>query len=631
MLIDFSSVGFGYGDNLIFSDVTFAVDEGDRIGLVGENGAGKTTLIKLMLGELTKDEGVISRKLGLRLGYLEQNGGYDGQGTVYDEMRAVFKEELAAVERLEEFSKKLAECEYGSAEYSVLSAKVEAAQKYVAANDCYGVDVKIKTVLNGMGFADFYGRTISGMSGGEKTRLKLARLLLEEPDLLVLDEPTNHLDIKTLFWLEGYLSSFKGAIFVVSHDRYFLDKTVSSILEIENKRLSSFKGNYTKYKVLKAERYALAVKEYERQREEIKKLQTYVDKNIVRATTARSAQSRVKQLERMEIMEKPFTPPKPPKFDFTYSQPPAERVLKIENLNLEIGGKSLIVGGQCEIMRGEKVAIVGDNGAGKSTFLKEIVKGVNPAIERGRFVSFAFYDQENANLNPDGTVLEELWGRHVAYSQTEARASLARCGLFPEDMEKKVSSLSGGERAKLALCVFENVRGNVLLLDEPTNHLDLPARESLEEALQKFDGTVIFVSHDRYFISAIADGVLEIENKRLTRYDGGYEGYKKAKKEEERAAALAEENARKEQYKNRKEAAYRSGKARAEEARKKALIKSIEADISRGEAREEELNASLSLPEIIADYARLKAVTDELAAVREKLDKLYSEYGELID
>ncbi|MDE6075604.1 MAG: ATP-binding cassette domain-containing protein, partial [Clostridia bacterium] len=329
MLINFSSVGFGYGDNLIFSQVSFAVNEGERVGLVGENGAGKTTLIKLLLGELFPDEGEIIKKNGIRIGYLEQNGGYDSANTVYGEMREVFKEELAAVEKLAALSAELAACEYGGKEYSVLTQKIDALEKFVASRDCYNVDVKIKTVLGGMGFSEFFDRQIDTMSGGEKTRLKLARLLLESPDLLALDEPTNHLDVKTLYWLEDYLQSFKGAVFVVSHDRYFLDRITGKIAEIENKRLTAYSGNYSKYKILKAQAYERALKEYEKQQEEIKKLQTYVDKNIVRATTAKSAQSRVKQLERMDVLEKPFTPPGPPRFNFTFTQEPGKEVVNI--------------------------------------------------------------------------------------------------------------------------------------------------------------------------------------------------------------------------------------------------------------------------------------------------------------
>lgn len=631
MLITFSSVGFGYGDNLIFSDVAFAVNEGERVGLVGENGAGKTTLIKLMLGKLLPDGGEVVKKNGARIGYLEQNGGYESGNTVYAEMRAVFAEDISAVEKLSSLNSELANCEYGGKEYAALSAKIEALERFVASRDSYNVDVKIKTVLNGMGFEDFYDRVIDTMSGGEKTRLRLARLLLESPDLLVLDEPTNHLDVKTLFWLEDYLSAFKGAVFVVSHDRYFLDRVVSKTLEIENKRLYSYSGNYSKYKILKAERFERALKEYEKQQEEIKKLQTYVDKNIVRATTAKSAQSRVKQLERMEVLQKPYLPPRPPKFNFTYSQQPAKEVLDISGLNLSIGGKSLIVGGQLTVLRGEKVAIVGDNGAGKSTLLRAIVEGGNPAISLGRYVKTAFYDQEMANLNGENTVLAELWERHVSYSLTAVRASLARCGLSAEDVDKKVSALSGGERAKLALCVFENACGNVLVLDEPTNHLDLPARESLEEALKEFDGTVLFVSHDRYFISALAERVVEIEDGALNCYGGGYEGYKRQKEAHTESGRLRAEQVRRSEAEAERERSYRSKKERADEAKKKAALKEVERQIAELEERESELNGRLADPEVAGDFTRMKEVLKSLEENKKGLDLLYERYGQLID
>ena len=631
MLINFDSVAFGYGDNLIFSSVNFSVNEGERLALVGENGAGKTTLIKLMTGALSADEGVVTRRNGIRVGYLEQNGGYESGNTVYQEMRGVFKDELSAIEKLNSISSDLTTCEYGGREYVRLAAKLESLNKYVAATDAFNVDVRIRTVLNGMGFADFYNRQIDSMSGGEKTRLKLARLLLEAPDLLILDEPTNHLDINTLYWLEDYLQTFKGAVFVVSHDRYFLDKVSSRTLEIENGKLTSYAGSYTKYKQLKAEAYALALKEYERQQEEIKRLQTYIDKNIVRATTAKSAQSRVNRLERMEILEKPFTPPCPPRFKFTFSERPAEVVLKIEALNLRAGEKQLISDGQLQVMRGDKLAIVGENGAGKSTLLHSICANMpDPAIRVGRQVRFALYDQENANLNPDNTVLDELWSRHVAASQTEVRASLSRCGLYPEDMFKKVGELSGGERAKLALCVFENERGNVLVLDEPTNHLDLPARESLEEALRAFEGTVIFVSHDRYFISALAGRVAEIEGGKLTVYEGGYEGYIAEKGRQARIAAEREESARRAEYERQKEASYRSRKDRAEEAKKKAEIKRIEGEIAVKESREEQLNCLLSDPSVTGDYKKLNEVLTELQGIRAEIEELYAAYGQLL-
>lgn len=630
MIINVDNAGFSYGDNLIFENVSFAVNEGERVGLIGSNGEGKTTLIKLIMGELYPDGGKVIKKNGARIGYLEQNGGYLSGNTVYEEALSVFKDELSAIEKLEKLSLKLSSFDGYTPEYAAVSAQIENLNAYISSHDCFSVEVKIKTVLNGMGFIDKYNQVVDTMSGGEKTRLKLARLLLEQPDLLILDEPTNHLDISTLFWLEEYLSTFKGAILVVSHDRYFLDKLTTRILEIENKKLLSFSGNYSKYKVLKAERNARLLKEYEARQEERAKLQDYVDRNIVRATTAKSAQSRVKQLERMEILEKPYTPPKALSYKFTFENSPYENVLTINSLNLEICGKRLICGGQLQIRRGEKVALTGENGTGKSTLIKEIFKGGNPQIETGRFVKLALYDQEGANLNGDNTVLSELWERHVGLTQTEVRSALARCGLFEEDMTKPVKSLSGGERAKLALCILECEHGNFLLLDEPTNHLDLPARESLEKALKDFDGTILFVSHDRYFISAIAGKVAEIEDGKLNLYDGDYSFFTEEKKRKRELIQRQEEEKRQIVAKEERQSSYRSKKERAEEERRKTAVKQIEQKICDLEEEEERLNSELADPAVASDYKKVNGILEKLQSIKLQIDKLYNDYETML-
>ena len=630
MLLSLKDVGFGYDDNLIFSGVNLTVNEGERVGLIGANGEGKTTLINLMLGNLDAVSGEITTKNGIRIGYLEQNGGYISGATAYEEMRAVFSEQLSKIEQLSVLSSKIATCDYASNEYKTLSAKMDALNDYLTAHDAFNVDVKIKTVLNGMGFENAYSQVIDTMSGGEKTRLKLAKLLLEEPDLLILDEPTNHLDISTLFWLEEYLQTFKGAILIVSHDRYFLDRIIKKTFEIENKSVRYYNGNYSKYKVLKAERVALLQKEYEKYIEETKKLEEYVARNGVRASTAKSAQSRVKKLEKMEEKQKPYLPPAPPRFKFSYVQEPYERVLTINNFDLSIGQKTLIKGGNLQILRGQKVGIVGENGSGKSTFLKSIIDKDDDKIEVGRMVKFAYYDQENANLDGENTVLEEVWGRHVLATQTEVRSALARCGLFPEDMDKKIKSLSGGERAKLALCVFEGERGNVLILDEPTNHLDLPARESLESALKEFDGTLIFVSHDRYFISGIADKIVEIENQKLNVFDGGYDFYNQAKQNLNAQRLEEERRLEQERYNAQKTASFRSKKDRAQEVETKNRIKAIEAHICALESEENDLNLQLSNVETASDYTKLAPLLKRLEEIKAEQETLYAEYEKLI-
>ena len=629
MLVSAENMAFGFAGSPLLEKIDFTLSEGDRVGLIGPNGEGKTTLIRLILSELEPEDGRIFVKNGIRIGYLAQNGGYDSENTVFEEMKEIFAEDIRALDSLRETEKKIAAAEEGSDEYRALSGKYEALNKLIAARDSYRYEIRIRTVLNGMGFAEFYNQRISTMSGGEKTRLKLCRLLLEEPELLILDEPTNHLDIKTLFWLEEYLAAFRGAILTVSHDRYFLDKIVKEIYELENGKLCVFKGNYTKYKLLKAEKNARLLKEYEKQQEEIAHLQDYVDRNLVRATTAKSALSRVKKLEKMEVLEKPKLPPSPPRFSFSYAERPYERVLEVAALELKAGERTLLKDASFTVMRGEKCAVVGDNGTGKSTLVREIVRGKNPAVKAGRFVKIACYDQENANLNPENTVLGELWERHVLWEQTKVRNILAQVKLDAGDMDKKVKMLSGGERAKLALAVFECENGNFLILDEPTNNLDLPARESLEDALKAFDGTVLFVSHDRYFIQALAGKIVELADGKIAEFKGTYEEYnackaaaKEAKEAEEKAALPAAPKP--------KDGGYRTKEERAAETKKRLRIKQLEEEISALESEESDINAQLALPEIAADYARLSERCKRLEEVKSALDNLYEEYETLI-
>ena len=628
MLLSADNLSFGFNGGSLLEKVTFSLNEGDRVGLIGGNGEGKTTLIRLLLGELDIEGGSLFRKNGIRIGYLAQNGGYDSANTVFEEMREIFTADIRAIESLRDIENKIAVTDEKSDEYRVLSAKYESLNKQIAARDSYNFEVRIRTVLNGMGFESVYNQPIATMSGGEKTRLKLCRLLLEEPELLILDEPTNHLDMKTLFWLEDYLVTFKGAILTVSHDRYFLDKLVGCIYEIENKKLSVFKGNYTKYKVLKAEKTAHLLKEYEKQQEERAHMQEYVDRNLVRASTTKMAQSRRLALEKMELIEKPALPPTPPRFVFTYTDKPYERVLEVDSLKLSAGEKLLLESASFGLTRGEKCAVIGDNGTGKSTLIKEIVKGKNTAIKFGRFVKLACYDQENANLNPQDTVLGELWGRHPLWEQTKVRSILAQAGLPAEDMDKKIYMLSGGERAKLALAVFECENGNFLILDEPTNHLDLAARESLEEALKAFDGTLLFVSHDRYFIRALAGKILELEDGKATEFAGSYDEYMAYKStlktvEKKVEPVPAPTSSQKDSY-------YRTKEERAADAKRRTRIKKIEEEISTLEEENERLNEELSNPEVTANFALLTEKCNRLEEIKNLLDELYAEYETLI-
>ena len=630
MLIACENVRFGYDDKIILDDVCFTLSEGERVGLIGPNGEGKTTLIRLLAGALEPDAGKIVKKSGLRIGWLEQNGGLESEKTVYAEMQSVFAPVYKAMDEQRGIGARLAQVEEGSREAQALAARYEQLEKQIAAADGYNAEVRIRTVLGGMGFADRLEQRICTMSGGEKTRLKLCRLLLEQPEILFLDEPTNHLDVSTMYWLEEYLKSYRGAIFTVSHDRFFLDAAVGKILELENCRVRAFRGNYSKYKILKAELYEHELKEYEKQQEEIAALQDYVARNIVRATTAKSAQSRVKKLESMERLEKPLPPPKPPKFAFAADERSEERTLSVEGLTLTAGGRTLLQNANFSLRRGEKAAVVGENGAGKSTLIRAIVQGNDPAVRVGRFTKIGYYDQENADIDPAETVLGALWHRHTYMSQTQARSMLAQAKLCEDDIEKPVSSLSGGERAKLALVLLEAQRANLLILDEPTNHLDLQARESLEAALRAFEGTLLFVSHDRYFIQNIAGRIIEIANGELTCYPCDYEAYTAQKRAADQAAEAQAKAEKQEARAAQKDASHRTKAERAQEAKRKQQAKQTEERIAALEEEAAALTEAIGTPAVAADYKLLAEKCARLDEVHAALDALYAEYEKLI-
>ena len=621
MLISFENVSFAYRDVPILQDVTFSLHENESVGFIGGNGEGKTTLLRLLLNELTPDEGNVFRKNNLKIGYLPQNGGLESEGTVFSAMSEVFEEDRRLISRLEQAQAAFSRAD--EKERISLASELESLQRRIDARDSYHVEVRISTVLNGMGFEEMYDQVVSTMSGGEKTRLKLCRLLLEEPELLILDEPTNHLDIKTLFWLEDYLTSYHGAMLIVSHDRYFLDRLTSRTLELERGKVLSFKGNYSKYKVLKEELLKQQWREYEKQQEEIAKLQDYIDRNLVRATTAKSALSRVNQLERMEKLEKPVPPPKPPRFVFEYDTQPYERVVEAHHFDLSIDGKLLIKDADFTLLRGEKCALTGENGTGKTTLLKYLLQESDKVLH-AKFVRIGYYDQENADLDPEDRVLDAFWGKNSLMTQTDARKLLAQAGIEAEDVNKKVKELSGGLRAKLELALLESRRGNVLFLDEPTNHLDLPAREALEEALKRFDGTILFVSHDRRFIEAIANKIALIEDNALTLFSGSYREFLDGRSAEKKSATL-KEKAEKEKVPVQ---GYRSKEDRARDAKRKQRTKEIEERLEALEAEEAALNEELAAR--AADYTAVKEITEKLETLRSESDALYEEYETLI-
>ncbi|HIS76178.1 MAG TPA: ABC-F family ATP-binding cassette domain-containing protein [Candidatus Merdivicinus excrementipullorum] len=636
MLVSLQDVGVSFGSTVIFNGVTAQVQENSRIGLIGANGAGKSTLLNVICGSQEYETGALDRKSGLNVGYLRQNSGLTSGNTIEEEMRLVFAPVLKAKEEMERIRLELSDCPPDSAEYQALSREYDRNQSFFEGNDGYLIDVKIQSILNGMGFEEKDTRTeISTLSGGEKTRLALAKLLLSEPELLILDEPTNHLDFKTLLWLEDHLESYKGAVVVVSHDRYFLDKTVKEIWEMEFGGLRVFPGNYSKYKVLKAELMARWEKEYEAQQEEIADLEDYIAKNLTRASTSKMAKGRIKKLEAMEMIERPREYAKKISLRFDFDRDPVKDVLIVEGLSLSVGEglerKHLFDHLDVHIQRGEKVAVIGENGIGKSSFLHALRGELKPdagKIRWGQEVKASYFDQENRQLHPEMTVIEELWSRWPRKNETEIRTMLGRVLLQGEDVYKKVGVLSGGERAKLAFAVLMMERGNFLMLDEPTNHLDLQSKELLEDALRDYRGTLLFVSHDRYLLKAVPDRIIEIFDDHVEVFKGNYDYY--LEKQREKAAAAIPAPKQEKQPSASGASYYRSKQQKAEDAKRRARIRELEKLVEELEGEIAEIEETLQNPgEMASDYQKIQELCTLLEEKKNLLNDYMDEWMEL--
>ena len=634
MLLQIRSAEFKYGGTTIFDGVNLDVNEGDSRGIVGANGAGKSTLLSCIAGEQQLFNGEIYRKNGLTLGYLKQNCDFTSTNTLFNEMMSVFAYQTHLVEEIARIAEQMASCSFGSEQYKALENKFQRLTVEADVTDAYQSEVKVKTVLNGMGMSAFSDRIVSTLSGGEKTKAALCKLLLQRPELMILDEPTNHLDYKTLDWLEGFLSDKKSTLLVVSHDRYFLDRLCTSIWDVQHGKIHCYNGNYTKYKLLKAERLENERRAYERQQKEIEKLTDYIERNKVRASTADMAKSREKALERMERVDAPKSDERPPRFKFECGSDPSEFPLTVQNLTLGYDGKTLLDGAELQIRRGQKVALLGLNGAGKSTLIRRIASQ-NPydagKIVFGKNVRMGFYDQENVNLNGELRVIDQLWFDNTRMSQTDVRNLLAQVTLGADDVYKLVKELSGGERAKLGLAMIMAKDNNLLLLDEPTNHLDLPSREALEDALKSYAGTVLFVSHDRYFVNSVSDRIAELQDKKILVHEGNYDDF--INRKQPTAAEVktnASTNTPKGSATEKSGSTYRSAKQRAEETNRARRVKEIEAIISRLEEEAEQLNQQMALPEIAADYSKLSQVLERLAAVNAELEQALSEWELLV-
>jgi len=637
MLLRLNDINKFYHGNQVLSHVSLTVEDQDQIGLVGVNGCGKSTLLRILTGQelpdhIVEGDGEVAVSGKTTIGYLEQMGGLEKDSTVWEEMRSVFRPLLETQERMHQLEAAMQEGDLsGADEYHRL-------QTWFEDNDGYQIDVKIRTVLNGMGFApDTYDRVISGFSGGEKTRLAIAQLLLEAPNLLILDEPTNHLDFQTVMWLEDYLKDYKGALLLVSHDRYFLDRLCTSVCEIERGKLTRYKGNYTAFTQLKEAAVARQWKEYEMQQKEIAKLEDYVARNLTRASTAKSAQSRVKQLEKMERIEKPPAAQKQARIQFTYEADPPVELLKVQGIDISVGEgtvrKTLLPELSFEVRRGEKWGIIGENGIGKSTLLK-IIQGKLPHLGKVRWTSnvkISYFEQESTNLHPAKSVMQEIHDRVPSWTDLEVRKLLGQVRLTGENVFKPVGVLSGGERAKVCFAVMMLEHGNVLILDEPTNHLDIAMKEVIEDAMETFGGTILFVSHDRYLLDRVADHILELKADGAFVYQGGFSAWRDAQQKASAAEAAAAAETQEPRPPKGEKPAYRSKKQRSQQAKFRADLRSLEQNLDRMQEELDQLTAELADEAVCSDYQLMQEKCARMEELRVAMDETMEKMIELED
>lgn len=622
--ISLSDVSLEFGTDVILDRVSFSLNEGDKLGIVGVNGAGKSTLFKIITGEYSATSGSVYISKDKTVGMLEQNTGLESDKNILDSMLDSFASLIADEKRLEELGSKL-----DSGDENIISQYTSLADRFKCAGG-YEFRSRCKGILKNLGFDErFWDLEISSLSGGQKTRLALAKQLIASPDILMLDEPTNHLDIETLAWLEDFLSLYKGTLLVVSHDRWFLDKVTNRTLEIENTHATLYNGNYTRYVELKAENREILEHQYKNQQKEIARIEAYIEqqRRWNRERNIIAAESRQKALDRMVKIERPEDLPDKIRLTFTKSGESGNDVLTVRSLSKGFPNKPLFSDLSFLVKKHDRLFISGPNGSGKSTLIKIIADKLSPdagEFELGYNVTVGYYDQENQNLDPENTVLDELWNCYDNLTQTEIRSALALFLFKGDDIEKKVSVLSGGEKARLTLCKLILSRMNLLILDEPTNHLDINSREALENALSEFDGTVIAVSHDRYFISKLATRVLDLGEKPALDFKGGYEDYKifKARNAQSSVSERRDNNTdAKEQYLRSKEQAAADRKLRSRKKKNAEETKKLEAEL-------ETVIEAQNDTEKQSDYVHMNELFERQQQIEEKLMELYEEAEE---
>ena len=612
-----------FGAAPIFSKVNFSIENNARIGLVGPNGAGKTTLLKIMTGRQEASQGEFTVNKGIELGYIAQEHDFDEEKSIWEEMLTVFQPLIDQGQQLEKLQYAIAD----HPEDEELLRRLDQAQYNFEQAGGYTYQAEIKSMLNGFNFPEAtWNKQIASLSGGEKTRLSFVKLLLKKPPLLLLDEPTNYLDLDTLDWLEAFLKNYPGAILTVSHDQYFLDHLATQIFELQHGELTVFKGNYSQYLAQRELRDQQQEAAYEKQQEEIKREEEFIQKNIVRASTTKQAQSRRKALEKMELVDPPKHKSKV-RIKFDSARPSGKEVLILKDLAVGYPDKTMLKDISFQINKGDRVAIIGQNGIGKSTLLKTVMKQLpvkNGSIKYGASLDIGYYDQELQGLDYSKTVIDTIWDRHKNMNEKDIRSTLASFLFTAKDIDKQVSQLSGGQRARLTLTVLSMEHNNFLLMDEPTNHLDLDAKEVLEKALDDYDGTLLFVSHDRYFINELANKIVVAKDGQAKIYEGNYTYYLNEKAKEAAAAqeAAAEETPAVKAVSENK-LSYQEQKKRDSEKRKlERQVAQAEKDLEELEAKEQEIQEAMADPAIAADFSKLGPLQEDLTAVQEKISQV---------
>ncbi|MDB8553356.1 ABC-F family ATP-binding cassette domain-containing protein [Turicibacter sanguinis] len=608
-----------YSGTPILENVQFEVKKGERIAVVGRNGAGKSTLLKMIADEIDFDSGEIHKPQSVILGYFAQSSHVNSDDTIYNEMLKVFSKTLQLKKQLEELSLKMAEIDPTTEAYLKIIEQYQNMNHQFELMSGYTYEAEINNILNRFKFNEIgFDQKISNLSGGQKTRLALAKLLLQKPDILILDEPTNHLDIDTIEWLEGYLKKYSGAVVIVSHDRFFIDQIATTIYEIEYRKCTKYKGNYSDYIDQKAVAYSSLMKQYEKQQKEISKMEDFISRNIVRASTTKQAQSRRKKLEKMERIEIPKINDKSIGITFEIDRRSGNDVLKVENLSVGYDNQVITDDLNFQINRLDRVALIGPNGIGKSTILKTVAQTLPPLkgdIYYGKSLDMGYFDQEQANLNSSNTVLNEVWNCFPGRLEKDIRTLLGNFLFTGDDVFKTVNQLSGGEKVRLTLCKLMLEKNNFLLLDEPTNHLDIDSKEMLELSLEDYEGTVFFISHDRYFIDKIATRVLEVTPHGVTSYIGNYSDYTEKKQQlAEKEAALQAENSKKNDEPTITDYQKQKEQRRLEQQRKRQL-EDIETKISEYEEELAYNQAELFKEEVYLD-------TKKSAEVQSRIEEL---------